>query len=309
MKKYILYSSILLLPVIVLFSCRKENNTQPADILLVNKSSEAVALSCDALIYPDSVLYPKEVNGNYIVYPVNAASGRFGAYPRGLDINNNTGAINVTHSESGLRYQVWYVADGSNDTCYKFITIAGINFMDSIYHLSRNQILAMPIYNATRQLGFSTFSTEFDDGHDDDDGDGFEDEPLEDEEVIPQGVALNKITGIMDLKASILNGALGPVPVAPGTFKDFILNYRINDSSAGALNSITFRLYFYNNQSQIPDSLKQALRIKRKMILFNNQPATAPGFTNYLPSSYPVPGTQKQELIKCRPPYIIIVQK
>lgn len=307
MKKHILPVCTLMLSYIIFFSCKKENNIHSEDAVYTNKLNASIALSCDQLIYPDSIFYPSEDPAKDIINPVNPAAGKFGAFPDGLDIDNKTGAIKISQSETGLRYRVWYVANGSTDTCYKFITIAGINYMDSIYHLGLNQKFAPPIYNATRQLGFDTIGCEFDDGPDDDDLDGFADEPLPGEEVIPQGVALNKSTGIMDLKASILNGALGPLPVPSGTSKEFILNYRMNDSSLKTLNSIKFKMFFYKTQSQIPDSLKREVRQKRSQILFNDEQTAAPKFTNYLPLSSP--GAMKVGLVKCRPPYIIIVQK
>jgi hypothetical protein len=41
---------------------------------------------------------------------------------------------------------------------------------------------------------------------------------------------MDKATGAINLRQSIKNGALGTNPL-PGTFKDFVLNYRISDKS------------------------------------------------------------------------------
>ena len=203
---------------------------------------------------------------------------------------------------------VWFKVTGSADTCKKYITISGINFMDSVYFLKNNPGLAVPIYNATPNETISSISSgdEFDDGNDDDDGDGFDDEPPVGQEVIPQGIALDKTTGNIDLKQSIANGALGVNPL-PGTFKDFILNYRVGDASTKALNTISFRLFYYHKTSEIPASLKRQYIAKRKLILFNQpqgsglQSGTFSSYSNFT-------GTQRGIEVKCRPAYIIVVQ-
>jgi len=56
--------------------------------------------------YADSVLYLKNQSNDYIVLPVGASAGTFSAFPEGIEIDDNTGAINVTKSETGLRYRI-----------------------------------------------------------------------------------------------------------------------------------------------------------------------------------------------------------
>jgi hypothetical protein len=82
------------------------------------------------------------------------------------------------------------VPTGTRDTCKKFITVSGIDFTDSIYTLKNTTGIATPVYNATPGLPTScSGNCEFDDGPDDDDGDGITDEPLPGQEVIPQGIS------------------------------------------------------------------------------------------------------------------------
>ena len=158
--------------------------------------------------YPDSVFYLEELPTDYIVHTVTPLQGTFGCYPNELKIDPTNGDLDITESETGLKYLIWYVPRG-HDTCKKFITVAGIDYTDSIYTLKTilpgNTGLQC---NAGRSCQCSG-NCEFDDGADDDDGDGIADEPPPGQEVIPQGIAMDKSTGAINLKQSIKNGALG----------------------------------------------------------------------------------------------------
>lgn len=303
MKKSILFSCFIFLTYI---SCRKENSPFTYTDLPDKQTAKSSALSeCDLFVYSDTIFYPAELRSDYVVRPLNTLNGSFGAYPDGLAINKHTGKIDISESETGLRYLIWYVPIGTTDTCKKFITISGINYTDSIYTLT-TATDAVPMYNATPlQPTDCSGDCEFDDGRDDDDGDGFADEPPAGQEVIPQGIALDKSTGRINLKQSILNGALGTNP-APGTFKNFKLNYRIDDGSRKALNKIAFRLYYFQNQSQIPQKLKNELVQKQSLVILNDNNTTA---KNIRINNNSATAKNGRGEVKCRPPYIIIVQQ
>jgi hypothetical protein len=87
-------------------------------------------------------------------------------------------------------------------------------------------------------------------------------------EVIPQGVVIDKATGNINLKQTIANGALGANPL-PGTFKDFLLYYRISDKSNKARNKLAFRMYYFQNKTQIPARLKKQLAQKKAQVILN----------------------------------------
>ena len=313
MKPKILIACFIILSALCIVACTKQNNIQPGNPAgTASESSDASLLStCDQFTYGDSIIYPVETSGgvHQVAHLLNPLSGTFGGYPDDLRIDATTGDLDVYRSSTGLRYMVWFKPTGSTDTCKKYITIAGINFMDSLYVLNnKTQGVAQPLYNATpgKSVGGSTLTNEFDDGNDDDDGDGFEDEPLPGQEVIPQGIALDKTTSNIDLKQSIANGALGANPT-PGTFKDFILNYRVSDPSAKTLNTLAFRLYYFHKTSEIPASLKKQYRSKRSLILFN-QPQGGGLQSTF--SSYNISSPfQRGVELKCRPAYIIVVQQ
>ena len=302
------FSSLVVLLTANIISCSKEQNNVVRNTGVNSTGSGESAVIpavCDQFKYPDSIFYAAELPGDYEVKPVNKLNGTFGAYPDGLDIDPFTGELEIGESETGLKYLVWFVPAGTKDTCKKFITISGVNYPDSIYSIKNNSGMATPVYNASLAQQISCSGTcEFDDGHDDDDGDGFADEPPLGQEVIPQGVSLDKGTGSINLRQSIKNGALGVSPKS-GAFKDFILNYRLSDRSSKALNRTTLRIYYYKTHGEIPALLKKDLATKQGFVILNN--ATDP---------YKVPytvkkdnsGSGKEREVKCRPPYIIVVQ-
>lgn len=274
-------------------------------------SANAVASICDQFAYPDSIFFLTNLpGGNYVVKPVNPLIGTFGAYPAGLKISASDGRINVTQSETGLKYMVWFVAKGTRDTCKKFVTISGINYMDSTYVLANNFATAVPIYNADPLKPTDcSGGCEFDVGP-------------PGEQVSAQGISINKKTGVINLKKSLQNGALGKNPVN-GTFKDFILAYRLGDKSSKALNHIGFRLYYYKKRSQIPASLENELEDKKGQVFLDDDGLeddhgggghgggsddgkAAFAFTANAASTT---SAQSAGTVKCRPPYIIVTQQ
>ena len=163
MKSKIFIAGIIILSAAGIVACSKENNIQPgSNLSLAAQSSDAlVASTCDQFSYGDSVIYPVETSHgvHQVAHLLNPLSGTFGGYPDDLIINARTGDIDVYRSATGLRYMVWFKPTGSTDTCKKYITIAGINFMDSIYDLTdKTQVVAQPLYNATpgKSMGGST---------------------------------------------------------------------------------------------------------------------------------------------------------
>jgi hypothetical protein len=282
------------------------------------QSATVVTSTCDQFAYPDTIFYLTNLpGGNYIVKPVTPLTGSFGAYPAGLKINGSDGSIDITGSETGLKYIVWFVAKGTRDTCKKFITVSGINYMDSTYVLANNAAIAVPIYNANPLKPTDcSGGCRFDVGP-------------PDEQVSAQGIAINKNTGVINLKKSLLNGALGKNP-ANGTYKDFILKYRLGDKSSKALNHIGFRLYYYKKKSDIPANLENELEDKKGQVLLDDDSGeddgddhggddhSGPGgggsddkrvaFT-FTVSAASTTSAQSAGTVKCRPPYIIVTQQ
>ena len=120
-----------------LYSCNKDGNTAPP----VNNK----------LSYGDSVFYVRDQATDYIIMPNETRPGAWSGFPEGIEINDKTGAVTINKSETGLRYKISFVPDGSKDTISTIILISGINYFDKIYNLSNNDTLAMPVYNANAQ--------------------------------------------------------------------------------------------------------------------------------------------------------------
>ena len=307
----------------VLIACNKEAINQKTINQSLNASqiSNLALSTCDQFAYPDSVFYLKPQASKYIVKPLTPLAGTYGAFPAGLQINTANGSINVNKSETGLEYIVWFVANGTTDTCKKFITISGVNYNDSIYVMANNSALAQPVYNADTLIPVACNGCEFDDGPDDDNGNGSADEPPAGQELIPQGFVIDKTTGIINFKESIQNGVLGKNPLS-GTSKQFTLNYRLGDKSSMTLNHISFELFYYNSQSEIPAKLKKELSAKQSQILLENEDEgnddgghhggghNSDNFAsvNLAEGSGTTAKHGKAET-KCRPPYIIVTQQ
>ena len=300
--------TIITLFALSIVACSKESVNNSASINASATDNLAVS-PCDKFAYPDTIFYPQVSLTDYKIKPVTAQTGTYGAFPDGLKINKSSGLIDINESETGLKYIVWFLATGSKDTCKKFIIISGVNYVDSIFTMNGMPAVSTPVYNATtKEKVDCAGGCEFDDGHDDDNGNGFADEPPAGEEVIPQGVVMNKSTGVIDFKRSFQNGALGKSP-KNGTFKDFILNYRIGDPSAKALNTIGFRMYYYKYKSQIPDSLINIINAKKSLVIEDDDKVDDDRDLTKGGSITNLTAKHGQGEVKCRPPYIIVTQQ
>lgn len=308
MHKFNLYVTAFFL-LMAFGSCEKESLTGTAPAV-PTAGSRVGAASCTALDYAETIIYlRKQMKGqvqDYIVAPVTALPGTYGASPEGLVINPLTGAINVTLSETGLRYRLYYVAKVTGDTCSRFITISGIDYQNSVHTLAKNDTLIVPLYNA---LPFSSMpcaignddggnnnslmagGCEFDDG-DDKDSDGGE-EPLPGLQIRPKGVAINQLNAIINLKQTVKNGLFGVIPVN-GAFLISRVFYRIADGSNRALNHIDVKLVYYTRKKDIPASLMKQVESQNARI------AAVPDTKKASPIGY---ATQESTP---RPPVIIV---
>ncbi|MCU0451480.1 MAG: hypothetical protein MUC97_16820, partial [Bernardetiaceae bacterium] len=121
-------------------------------------TTETVELADSALKY-DSLTFAtntgnRNTNRERFVTPTlqpAEARGRFESNLAGLDINPSTGVINLDRSEAGLRYTITFTPDDTNlRPSTVQVTIAGVDYLDSMYVLSRSRNRAYPILNADR---------------------------------------------------------------------------------------------------------------------------------------------------------------
>lgn len=306
------FAPVLLLLIVALFSCEKQigDSVDPGEALSGLRASGSSA--CNSFRYSDTIFYLREQSTDYIVSPQTNQSGTYGAYPGGMAINATNGKINVTKSETGLKYRVWFVKSGSSDTCSRYVTISGINYASKVYRLSQNDTLVRPFYNAVRTRSTpcndndddddddnddddddnDNNECEYDDDRDDDDGDGLGDEPPSGYQVSVQGVDINKLLGSINLKKTVANGAFGATPTN-GATKSLRIYYRLHDASRRALNYIDITLHFYRKASDVPTALLNQISGKQGATLRRAATETPANRTN-------------SELTRPRPPDIVV---
>lgn len=256
---------------VLLVACAKKMDELSVNGLPPNRSgstnqpdsSRPVINSCGP-DYGDSIIcYQYLASGqDYKVAPLNhPGKGRYIAEPEGLIIDNNTGVINVTKSESGLAFRVGFIAEGSLDTCFTKVITSGINYMDGIYVLEDNDTLAVPIYNGKIGAGpvcgtGGLFSDcEFDDDEDDDNGNGIGDEPPAGQSCNSKNIRVDTKTGVISLKRSVLDGIFGTLNPANGKTVEATLYYRLDDCSNKALRRIDLKFTYYSKLSDVPKAL------------------------------------------------------
>jgi hypothetical protein len=261
------------------FACRKSEKTDTAN----NTQASSLRTSCSAPDYGDSLIYTRWL-GPYTDYKIrprtNAQGGTWFARPEGLVINASNGEINVSASETGVRYKIGFVKSGTRDTCISTLILAGITYVDSIYVMANNDTLAYPHYNANPAVAAicdpsddtdypmpggpgprGNNTCEFDDDEDDDLNNGPADEPPAVPGANEQGVWVRTISGVINLKKT-MRDVFGANP-QNGAAKKVDIYYRLNDRSGKALQRITVQFVYYNTEAEIPIYLRNEIRAKR----------------------------------------------
>lgn len=205
--------------------------------------------------YGDTIIFPQPTTTqDYIVTPVNNPGvGRYFSWPEGMVIDSATGAINITKSETGLKYAIGFVKNGTADTCMQTLIIAGASYMDSVYVLANNETKAYPYFNANPNLVTPPSGSKFDITKD----------------AYGKKISVNGGTGIIDLKQSLSGGAFGPLPYNGQTVETTMF-YTLNDASNNALQQIPVQLMYYNSKSQIGAALLNNVLLKLNNILTGN---------------------------------------
>jgi hypothetical protein len=271
--RYLLNSSystlaIGLFIIAIFFACMKKADEvttpkSPSDTIPVSQTPPVVTppndppLRCaSAPDYGDSVLCAQWLGEgiDYMVKPKNFPGkglGTYVAFPEGLVIDQNTGAINVTSSESGLIFKVGWVAKGSKDTCFTKIFTSGITFMDGVHILSDNDTLAIPIYNGDPNntpvcgSGGKFSKCQFDNPNDAG-GSNYT--------CNSKNIKVDTLTGVIGLNKSLLAGLFGILP-SNGSKKEATLYYRLDDCSNMSLRQIKVEISYYYRISDVPQSL------------------------------------------------------
>lgn len=237
------------------------------------------------LSYGNTVFYVKATD--YVINPASTGSGSYSAFPDNLNIDAQTGQITVSvkdkegkNTQTGLKYKIYYTStDGRKDSTT--ITLAGINFQDKLYYLSRNDTIASPIYNADPATGFP--------------GGNFSKSNSK--------LDIDPATGKINLAKSIRNGLFSDDP-QNSNWRVVNIEYTSNDASESRKNNLDVVVYFYTAVENIPSNVSGAMRAHQSLLVGIN-PVDIP-LTNA-----PVDNDIKNivSAAKPRPPCIIIIAK
>lgn len=266
-SRFFLFTGFLAVMSASLLSCDKPTDTE-------NPSGPY------KLSYGDSILYMKPVTGDYIVSPVTTRPGVYSGFPDGIEIDETTGAINVSNSETGLRYRITHISpDG--DTTTTMVVLSGITFKDHFYNLSTGDSVAHPVYNADESRVLPVTGSVFDEGNLANTG----------------GCAVKTDNGKINLAESIRKGVFGNNPRNDDK-KEIEIKYRVNDASGKSLNKLKVLLYWYDSMADVPQYLWDILndRTTQGVFLRGANSSTDPTLTGRI-----------GQLAKPRPPCVVIV--
>jgi len=283
--------SILLLSIFLATACKKSLNNSSSNSGLYQHDSIVTAVNTTTHPYPitpvqeciytanygDSIVYPQPASGksgNYYIYPqnTNGLKGTYFSWPAGLILDSNTGAINLTLSQTGERYDIGFIQYGTNDTCISQLIVAGTAYMDSVYVLSQSNISSPPYFNANLSAPSpcqNSLGCQFDYNN----------------YARYQGVTINKQTGFIDLQKTVQT-AFGIIPFN-GATRNITIYYKLDDNSNDASQQIPVQLIYYNRKADIPPAT---------LAIINSRTNSA--LKNQLLSKGPSP----------RPPMIVIVR-
>jgi hypothetical protein len=205
--------------------------------------------------YGDSVIYPKTTSGDYIVKPLVAMEGEYDAFPDGIELDEKTGEINVSESETGLRYRITFTPDDGGPTQTTVVLLAGINYLDAFYILTKNDTLSKVVYNGdpSKPVPVSAGKTVFD----------------IDLGCNKEGIAINTNDGTINLMQTIRNGFFGRHPDNESR-EEFELVYKIDDKSGQARQKVKIKLYYYDTMDDVPDKYFELLQEREGTLLRSN---------------------------------------
>lgn len=274
--RFLLLSFVLLL---VFFACNKGdqagddtdtiNPTNTTDSTFSGSNLSVNAGSCPAAPnYGDSIVYLKPKNGgDFFLDPLNnnGVQGTYLSWPEGLKINKNSGTINLSQSETGVRYNIAFIKKGTTDTCVSQLIVGGLTYMDAIYVLEQQDTLAKPVFNAD-PLSSSICDDSDDTDYPDNNGNGNNkcvfDDDVPGQRANDQKLRVRTKSGFINLKRSFDDGLFGNNP-KNGDTKKVQIRYRLNDGSQKASQKLTVQVMYYDKVSNIPVSLQQEVAGKR----------------------------------------------
>jgi hypothetical protein len=267
----ILFTATLL--IVVFTACQKDSNGSYVKPPIDTQPPPPPPPPGITLSYGDSIFYLSAAGTNIISPKPLSKLGKFYGFPDGIELDSLNGNIDIANSETGLRYKIMFIPDGTTDTVSTKIVLSGINFYDHIYHITKGDSIATPVYNANGKAYapglFGTGTTNiFDDGNG----------------CNNQGCNVSLANGSINLTQSLRSGA---IPSTHDSQKEFVYYYRMDDKSGKTLNKLKVKLYYYNKMADIPQYLWDILLVDHAGTILRT--------------------TMAQRVAKPRPPCMIIV--
>lgn len=276
----------LIVIAIVIFSCRK--TTTYVDPAPPPPAGDTVSLS-----YGDSIFYVSGQDNDLVISPVGSPSGRYFGFPEGIELDPETGTINVNKSETGLRYRISFIPNGRTDTLSTIILLSGISYLDQIYELDKDDTLAPPVYNASvgAPIPGANGGSVFDEGGG----------------CNALGIAVSDHDARINLAQTVRNGVFGDEP-KNGAQKEVEMLYRINDKSGKSLNKLKVKLYYFDSPDKIDADLVEEMNERRDMFLGINLPPFL-GLNGSAGPSLMVSSNSTLATARPRPPCIFLTGK
>lgn len=251
---------------------------------------------CVGLSYGDTILYIREGEENKVM-PKSILEGTFRSVPEGLAIDPDTGEIDINASETGLKYKIFLENDETQTVCSYTLTIGGINYPDRFFVLDQGEIEVMPVYNSSRSGLIPC------DAGGSDENCLFDVESPNGEKISDLGVVVNRNSGQIDLQGTLANGFFGQNPI-DGQEIDVKMYYRIQDGSAGALNALGLRFFYFETKGNVPAELIEEIEARQAQ-LFGDEDLNTNPFSRFAPrrSRFAPPSG------RARPPYLVVVSR
>jgi hypothetical protein len=273
-----IYFSLAVFSLFIYAACNKDAKQDESTGTTTDSTFDTNNLSVNSSTCPgapnygDSIVYLKPKNsGDFFANPVNniGVDGTYLSWPEGLKINKNTGVINLSQSETGVRYNIAFIKKGGTDTCVSQLIVGGLTYLDGIYVLDQGDTLAKPVFNAD-PFASSVCDDSDDTDYPDNNGNGNNkcvfDNDLPGQRANDQKLRVRTKSGIINLKKSVEDGLFGKNP-KNGDSKKIQIRYQLNDASQKANQKIAVQVVYYDKVSGIPNATLQEIASKRANML------------------------------------------
>jgi hypothetical protein len=186
--------------------------------------------------------------------------GCYTSYPGGLSIDRATGQIDVNNSDTGIRYEVEFMPCGKNKVAWTAFVMGGVGFQGGVSSLASDQPLISRPHYYGHEPELEVPSEQAPPGRY-----GYIPDNVKQSANL-RGLAIDERTGEIDLRKTILSGALGfredgsRLP-ANGASKEFRIYYQLDNAPIKeVLTYTTVRVHFYDSEADVPDELLARIR-------------------------------------------------